>query len=518
MSARTWRLGAWASAGLFAWALVPVALLIGHTILHGGVLVGSNGPGAGGDQLFYMSEIRQSGTHLLIGDQYAIGLGHDVFLDPFYLLGGVLWLIGLPLQAAFWTLDLLAVLAVAAGTVALAARAFTSSRQRAATLALALLYFSPITAALLWLGHFGPLSRIGVQDPAWEIMPLYNLWGYPHSGVVIGALVLAVLGCVKIAEGDRSWRTVIISAAAACLAAWIHPWQGATFVLIGIALIATVRSKAVSIRVAVPMAGAGAPMVYERLLEHFDAAWKTDAAQNAVGHPYTWALVLAVVPILIPALFGIKALSRGPLRTAVIVWPCASLIVYFATAQFPYHSLEGISLPLAVLAVAGISRWATAPARMRWASAGAVCAVAAAIAGLAYELKLFHAAERSTIAPYVMPADDAAALSYLNTLRTPGGVLAREYIGVTVPAFTGRDTWVGQWTWTPSFNQRVTQADNLMDGRMTAAQARQFVASTGATFVLRDCGAGPAVTRLLGPLITALRSFGCATVYRLRTA
>lgn len=50
-------LRAGAIALTLGWAFVPIALLVYHTLVHGGVLSGSDGPLAGADQLFYMGAV-----------------------------------------------------------------------------------------------------------------------------------------------------------------------------------------------------------------------------------------------------------------------------------------------------------------------------------------------------------------------------------------------------------------------------------------------------------------------------
>ena len=42
-----------AIAVALAWSFVPIALLVYHTLVHGGVLSGTDGPLAGADQQFY---------------------------------------------------------------------------------------------------------------------------------------------------------------------------------------------------------------------------------------------------------------------------------------------------------------------------------------------------------------------------------------------------------------------------------------------------------------------------------
>ncbi len=68
----------------------------------------------------------------------------------------------------------------------------------------------------------------------------------------------------------------------------------------------------------------------------------------------------------------------------------------------------------------------------------------------------------------------------------------------------------------PDQSQRVTDTLNLLTGRDSPRQARAFVRSTGARFLLKDCNTRFDVGKLIGPLIKAEKRFGCAAVYRVR--
>ncbi len=510
------------------WAAIPMALLAYHTISSGGVLSGSDGPLAGADQLFYMDSIRQSGTHLLIGDHFAFSLGQAVFLHPLYLFGGVIWRAGLPLPAVLWLLELLAAVVLALGTVVIAVRVLPGFRARLTAVVLGLFYLTPLLPLLAWTGGIGAIPRYQLLLVAGETMPAWQLWGYPHTAITVGALAGAFAGAAALAAGKRSVGLIAAVSAAACVCGWLHPWQGAIFILVLAALALQARSRAVASRLAIPIVAAGVPMLYEAILSHTDAAWKVDSLQNGVGQGPLWALAVGLLPLAVPAAIGVRSIAPGPLRTVLVGWPLAAVTVYYATAQFPYHALDGVSIPLALLAVAA---WrggrdpapgqagATPARRGRRQTGLALAAVALAVVpGAIYELKTFRDSERSGAAPYFIGNDDHAALRYLAHASARGGVLARDYIAMAVPAFTGRPTWVGEWTWTPQFAVRAALAEELMRGTLDPVKARRLVRGTGARFVLRDCGAGAGahLSALLGPLVAAEHRFGCAAVYELR--
>jgi len=510
-----------AVAVALAWAAVPVAAVVYHTLRHGGVLTGTDSPLPGADQLFYMDSIRQSGAHLLITDHFDLVIGQAVFLHPLYLLGGILWRLGVPIQGAFWLLSLLAAPALALGALALAARCLHGSGERAAAVAVGLFYMSPLVPLLAWSGAVGGYQRFLLEVPAGESMPAWQLWGYPHSGIAVGMLALALAGAAQVAAGaPPSARRLAWMAAAAALASWLHPWQGAIFIAVVAVLVLGERSWALGKRLAVPVLAALAPIAYEEILVHSDAAWRLDSIQNVSGHVPAWMLLVALAPTGPTALAGVRALAPGPWRTVLVAWPVFAIVVYLLTDEFPYHALEGIAIPLAVLAVAGW-RKLPRPGRLRPGrlrpTLGVLAVLAVVLPGAAYEITTLRDSLRTSAYSYWLTPADHDALTYLEHARARGGVLARYEIGMAVPAFTGRRTWVGEFSWTPHFPERVDQAERLFQGGMTPAQAGRFVESVGARYALADCGARADLPRLLGPLIASTARFGCASVDTLRT-
>ena len=103
-----------------------------------------------------------------------------------------------------------------------------------------------------------------------------------------------------------------------------------------------------------------APAVYYAVLQRTDAAWELAGKVNAAGNQATWswpwwAIALTLAPLAIPAALAYRQRPEGWQEVAVRVWPFAALAVYLApVGTFPYHSFQGMSIPLSVLAVQGV--------------------------------------------------------------------------------------------------------------------------------------------------------------------
>jgi hypothetical protein len=82
-----------------------------------------------------------------------------------------------------------------------------------------------------------------------------------------------------------------------------------------------------------------------------------------------------------------------------------------------------------------------------------------------------------------------------------------------VPSQTGRAVWVGHGYWSQNYPVQAREVDRLFDGRMSAAAARAFVASTGASILVSDCRHAADLTGRLRHRLVAVHRFGCARVY-----
>ncbi len=238
--------------------------------------------------------------------------------------------------------------------------------------------------------------------------------------------------------------------------AWLHPWQGATLLLIWVGMLVWGRGAPVYRRLAVPAIGTMLPLAYYWLLGHADAAWKLAQIQSTTGQLPWWALAVTFAPLALLAVPGLLAPADRLIERMTRLWIVAGLVVYFGQRVFPMHALEGLSLPLALLAVSG---WRRLVWRPRW---GVLAMAAAIIPGAVWSASFYHNNIHSHVAPYIFTPPEHSAMTFLERSRTTGGVLASYYLGMAVPAFTGRSTWVGHYAWTPAFSAREQHAGLLL--------------------------------------------------------
>jgi hypothetical protein len=304
-----------------------------------------------------------------------------------------------------------------------------------------------------------------------------------------------------------------------------HPWQGEVLILTVIGAEALRWRRPENLRrwlylPAVTVAATALPLLYYELLRKLDVNWRY--AQAASKQAYSLSgILLPLLPLLIAAALAYRRRPRTFIGAATRAWPLAALVIFgfsqTGLAGAPLHAFNGITIPLAILAVEGVQQlgFRRLP---RWRLIGAAVVAAATIPASVSTISLAN----SWVRPYAYRATFIArgeqrALRYLDDLRDPGGVLANTHIGLVVPATTGRHTYSGECLWSqPHCEARMTSANDLFTGAYKPGQARALVRSTGARFVLKDCASSADLPKLLGSLLVSEKRFGCASVYAVR--
>jgi hypothetical protein len=262
------------------------------------------------------------------------------------------------------------------------------------------------------------------------------------------------------------------------------------------------------------------PLAYFGALAHWDPSWQLGQQASAGSYPLS-TLALTLSPLAVPALFAYRTRPVNFVAAALRVWPPAALAVFLLAehgiGNSPMHSFLGISVPLAILAVDGITTVRRrAPDRALGTALATAAALALTVPAAIYEMNhawwLLRPQPGDTIT-----TGEWRALGYLSDDRAPGGVLSAWQLGQLIPAATGRHTYIGNLYWSQPHPQlRSTRTWTLFNGDLPARSARAFVIATGARFLLADCHARtPPLQTELAPIIESTRRFGCATVYQL---
>jgi len=234
-----------------------------------------------------------------------------------------------------------------------------------------------------------------------------------------------------------------------------------------------------------------------------------------------WVVLITFGPLAVPALFAFRRHTGDWAQLAARVWPLAVIIVFFQPfGTFPFHSVQGLMIPLSVLIAQGFTT-----ARPAWLPKPAPWVVVAVLTFLSVPGAIhkawsgFH--QISTVAfPYTFKPDEEKALAFLAAHPAPGGVFTDVYGGLLVPAYSGREALLGPFSWTPDFDVTQYRVMAMFSDMMPRNDARRLVQSSGAKFVFQACHglAQPptSLDRQIGLIVQSRHDFGCARVYVLK--
>ncbi len=467
------------------------------------------------DQMQYLAWIQSAAHHFLIANLFVLRPTSAVYFQPAIVISAGLVKLGVTSWLALLLWKPVAVIGLFLAVRTVVHRSLAGRGQRRAAMTLALLFGSFSVVG-------GSFSVVG------DMMPTWLSWGYPFALIAVALVLFGLLRYdTARADGRVDWLPGLLGA----LAATLHPWQGETMILlvIGAELARWRELRRWSLigewrRLALPaltVAIIVAPLVYYLLLGHLDLSWRL--ARMAGSHAFSFgSIALGAAPLAILAALGYKGRPDGFLELALRLWVPVAVVIYGVSitglGAAPLHAVNGITIPLAVLAVKGVQR-----TRLHAIRHGRLMAV--------FAIGLFvvpaNVWSMATAHRYVDPTpgnanfithDERRALNYLAADPTPGGVLTQFYLGETVPGVTGRSTFVGNCLWSePTCIPRSLAADGVFRGTDSPAAARRLVKQTGARFVLASCRPEDVdLSAKLRSLIVATRHFGCATVYELR--
>jgi hypothetical protein len=507
-------------AGLVGWGLFPVVLLLihaahTHTRLTGADgLIGADGE-LGGDQLQYLAWVRDASAHGLAADLFRLTDIRRVYLEPLFTISGGLYRLGLPLSIAYMVFKPVAIVALGAGAVAWARRMFgNQAGARAATVALSLFLGTPATEFFGWT-HSGkgglafPLFLIGS-----ELHGADKIWGYTPSAIALGLMPIALLateralGGATVPQPPRARRAgaIALAAGAALIAAWLHPWQGVTLILILVGLAGLRRGRGAAALV-VPAVAAALPLLYYYVLSHTDPAWSLASTYEATKRAPAITLIVGFGPLALLAAPGLRRPRGEMIEQALLLWIAATFVNYFLNDSFPPHAYQGLAFPFSVLAVRGFQRLRL-PTVLGWVAVGLLT-----IPGMVLDARKLVRTFDKPLVQYYLPHDDVLALNWVTHHAPPGGVLAPIPFASVIPSQTGRAVWVGNGYWSRDYPKQSKLANRLFKGHLRPAPARSFVTRSGARILVADCVHRADLTKAIAPLLASTHTFGCARVY-----
>ena len=446
------------------------------------------------DATTYLAKMRQGveGSWLW-NDPYTSEPHHGVFLFAFYLLWGHLAaLLHVPLIAAYHLARLTGAMALVLAVDGFAWRLLRPELRRLslvlATLGSGLGFLAQAANDPTLLGQ--RVEALDLHLP--ELSGWYSILAIPHFAWAAALMVFAFIGLMRIA--DRSTpRALLGTGFALALLAAIHP-QMVTVMLIVWAAYVTVlfawgyRPAARSL-----LCGGAAFALPAPLLAY--SAWVlfSDPTIAQWGHqwrhqaPGIFSLVLGLGLPFLAALYAVRMAwrKRDANLALVIVWPAVVLFLLYLpnVANIQRRLLDALYVPIGLLAAVGLrgisSRLGTRSGRRLERIFVATSCLSSA---LVLVIALYFA--RGGLPEIYISADQSEALTWLSSHHAPGDrVLSSPQAGLLLPAWSGVPVYVGHYSETLDYFQKIQTEDAMLSSSTPAAVVQSFLSANGITLL-----------------------------------
>ncbi len=231
--------------------------------------------------------------------------------------------------------------------------------------------------------------------------------------------------------------------------------------------------------------GAMLPVLYQYFVFRGSEEFRIKALTHTPPPPFIH-LVVSFLPLLIFMAFSRPASRDLPATRLLWVWIVTVFaLIYVPPTIFPFarKMIEGVHLPMCLLAGLGLSALLgdlPAPRTRRLvASAILLLLMLSPLNVLRWigESAIENNASRWQyfVAPLSITQGEAGALRALDAQQGQGAVLSLPFLGTYVPRTTGKVTYFGHWAETLHFGDKLRRVANFYQGRMSPAQAREFL-------------------------------------------
>ncbi|MBN1427682.1 MAG: hypothetical protein JXB07_04800 [Anaerolineae bacterium] len=309
------------------------------------------------------------------------------------------------------------------------------------------------------------------------------LFGLPHLSLARAMLLVGWLALWK-AIDTAGWRWAIIAGLAWLGMGIIVPFYvGLLGVLIAVwlATLSVTRRRISWPELRLAALAGGPPLVsliYNSWLFTSNPVFAVWATQNNLPSPSPLSYLLAYGGLMVLGLPGACLLwRRGLTHRSIlpIVWPLVSAVLVYLPINVQRRLLEGVIVPLSILAVLGMWQWiGQARWPVRWAAA-----MGALVLLLPSTVFLIGGGAQTASNPFwpvFHPADELAALRWLHD-RAPADsvVLSTRVSGSILPAYAGVRVYLGHGPETVNAARKEHQVEAFFSDGMTDEERRQLL-------------------------------------------
>ena len=377
---------------------------------------------------------------------------------------------------------------------------------RARILALFLLAFTTGSGFLASFSGFSRFFFIDRADGNFPLMPeaffALSAFAYPLNIASYGLLALIFRQVI-------TQKSAVVAFFAALLLGNIHTYDALPLVLT-LAVWGLWQRQNFKITGAA-IGGAILPVVYQFLVFQGSEEFRVKALTQTPA-PDIFSLLVSFAPLLILAIFGLRKWRDFPAAPLFLLWIAAVFVLIYSPVSFARKMIEGVQIPLVLLAAVGLSELLSKiqTANARKIGAALILGILA-ISPAQYGMWLWQntlennsARWRVLMPPLALSRGDASALQFLNSQKADGAVLCLPFLGSYVPRASRKWTYAGHWAETLRFEkEKFPRVARFYRGQMSENEARNWLKKNGIRWIVvgqfeREFAAGVSAAQNLG--------------------
>ncbi len=385
----------------------------------------------------------------------------------------------------------------------LAAQVLSSVRARRFAL-----LFAALASGLGWLFHPGPGQPNPIDFGPGLVMPeaitFLTLLLNPLFATSVFLLIVVYLAAGH-AFATGSVRAALLAGFAALVLGNVHSYDliPAAVILISylVYLLVTRRAGGRAVLLALLIGAMAAPAVlYQLWLQRIGEVSIIVKATNQPPSPEPVYVLLGFgIPFLL-ALVGLGAAVRrgNDWARLLALWFVLGLVLVYAPLPFQRKLIEGVFVPICLLAVLALAQWEEAAVRAGQRRLVALAAALVLLLVLPSNLFFVQRGLRDLLEnnvryagnlmpPLYLSADERAAAAYLD--RHAGRtevVLANSRLSNYLPSLAGVRVYFGHWSETPAFGEKIGEYHEFLRAATPDAAREMFVRKQGITYLVVD--------------------------------
>jgi hypothetical protein len=340
-----------------------------------------------------------------------------------------------------------------------------------------------------WLLSFSGQSALPADFYIPEGFSFLILFGIPHLALARAALLLGLMAITHITPASTTvrptrpeWRWLAVAGVCWLVVGFSVPFYlGIVYCVLGAwGLAAWVKGRhfplALFVRAVIAATITLPLFLFYTVAFATNPAFAVWSAQNNLASPAPLQYIFAYLPLGLLALFGARRIWRQPgIASALLVgWVVIVPILVYLPINVQRRMSEGVIVPLAILAAAGLSTLATR--RFSRIARGALVTVALLTSALLLLGGLLAALNPAR--PLFRPAAEIAAFNWLNQHSQPGEiVLSAVETGNVLPAWTHLRTYMGHGPETINWQFKTNRLEYFYSDAMTETERTEFFAN-----------------------------------------